>query len=64
MADIADSADSTVEHFANLEIQKISEAASKIPAGCAGDCDYCGDYFVRLVGGACGRCRDIFKLDK
>ena len=62
MADIADNADSTVEHFANLEIQKITEAAAKIPAGVSGECEYCGDYFVRLIGGACGRCRDFHRL--
>lgn len=30
--------------------------------GKPGDCEHCGDYFVRLVGGACGFCRDKLKL--
>lgn len=30
--------------------------------GKPGDCDLCGDYFTRLVGGACGFCRDKYKL--
>lgn len=33
-----------------------------IPAGEPGDCDFCGEYFSRLVGGACGACRDRYKL--
>jgi len=36
--------------------------AAKIPAGRPGDCDYCGDYFTRLIGGACGKCRDANNL--
>lgn len=63
MADVADNASPLIEQTEALAIQKITEAAAKIPVGVAGDCEYCGDYFVRLVGGACGRCRDIHKLD-
>lgn len=37
--------------------------AANIPKGEPGECDYCGKYFERLVNGACGRCRDEFKLD-
>jgi len=29
-----------------------------MPDGVAGDCDGCGEYFARLVGGKCGFCRD------
>jgi len=36
--------------------------AAEIPQGQPGDCDYCGKNFSRLVGGACGRCRDERKL--
>jgi len=32
-------------------------------AGNPGECDFCGVYFSRLVGGACGGCRDKYKLD-
>ena len=28
------------------------------PAGVAGDCDLCGEWSGRLVGGACAPCRD------
>lgn len=30
--------------------------------GTPGDCEYCGHWFGRLVGGACGFCRDKYKL--
>lgn len=34
----------------------------KLTPGAPGDCDYCGEWFSRLVGGACGFCRDRYKL--
>ena len=37
-------------------------AAARIPVGEPGECDYCGEEFSRLVGGACARCRDGFNL--
>lgn len=33
-------------------------AAAAMPKGAPGDCDGCGEYFARLVGGMCGFCRD------
>jgi hypothetical protein len=30
--------------------------------GKPGDCDLCGEFFSRLVDGACGHCRDRYKL--
>lgn len=30
--------------------------------GVAGDCDVCGDWSGRLIGGACAPCRDKHKL--
>ncbi len=48
------------------EENAISEArkrAALIPIGAPGECEYCGFEFERLVGGACGRCRDEFKLN-
>lgn len=62
MADIADNADSLIEREKSEGIRKAAEAAASIPAGTPGDCDYCGEYFERLVFQACGRCRDKFKL--
>lgn len=37
-------------------------AAAAIPAGTAGDCDFCGEWSGRLVGGACAPCRDARRL--
>lgn len=38
------------------------KAAAAIPKGEPGECEYCGYKFTRLVNGACGRCRDEYKL--
>ena len=58
-----------IERAANLttemeeaSVRAIRNAASRIPAGEPGECDRCGEYFTRLVNGACGRCRDKLKL--
>jgi len=58
-----------IERAANLtnemeeaSVRAIRAAASKIPAGEPGECDHCGEFFVRLVNGACARCRDRLKL--
>jgi RNA polymerase-binding transcription factor DksA len=58
-----------IERAANLttemeeaSVRAIRNAASKIPAGEPGECEYCGEYFIRLVNGACGRCRDKLKM--
>ena len=37
-------------------------AAAVIPEGHAGDCDFCGEWTGRLVGGACAPCRDARRL--
>lgn len=42
--------------------QAVRQAAAAIPPGEPGVCDYCDTWFSRLVGGACGQCRDRFKL--
>jgi hypothetical protein len=38
------------------------QAAAAIPAGTPGDCDLCGEWTARLVGGACAPCRDHYRL--
>lgn len=43
-------------------IDAARKKAANIPKGSAGECEWCGEYFERLVNGACGRCRDEFKL--
>lgn len=34
----------------------------KLQPGVPGDCDFCGEWTSRLVGGACAPCRDRYKL--
>lgn len=62
---MADDMDKTDERSAPLLDASIAEArrkAAAIPKGKAGECKLCGEYKARLVGGACGRCRDLHGL--
>ena len=34
----------------------------ELAPGVPGDCDLCGEFFSRLIDGACGHCRDKYKL--
>lgn len=36
--------------------------ARLIQPGSPGDCELCGEWSARLVGGACAPCRDRYKL--
>lgn len=58
MVDEVDVANQQREEAEATTVQAIRNAASKIPAGEPGECDGCGEYFTRTVGGYCGRCRD------
>jgi hypothetical protein len=40
----------------------IRAARGEIAEGVAGECEYCEKESPRLVGGACARCRDKFRL--
>lgn len=40
----------------------IQAASAEIPPGDPGDCDICGEWSGRLVGGACAPCRDKYHL--
>lgn len=62
MADDFDLASSFEMRERERAEQLAREAAAKIPTGEPGECDYCGYFKQRLVGGACGKCRDDFKL--
>jgi len=60
MADEADVA-------SDYEARMVADGLAKVPKAAmgewvAGECDWCGLHFPRIVGGACGRCRDEFKL--
>lgn len=58
IADESDRATDVEERARERSIETSRAAAALIPAGEAGDCDGCGEYFARLVGGLCGFCRD------
>ncbi len=62
MADEIDLAQARAEEDTDRAIAAVRNSAASIPAGQPGDCDFCGTYFSRLVGGACGACRDRYKL--
>ena len=62
MSDIIDVAnDRAAEEAARSEAAARARAA-EMPAGEAGDCDLCGEWSGRLVGGACAPCRDRYRL--
>ena len=58
IADESDRATDFEERARERSIEASRAAAALIPAGEAGDCEGCGEYFARLVGGKCGFCRD------
>ena len=62
MSDEADQADYFIDSTIDDAIALSMRAASLIPVGEPGDCDGCGEWFVRTVDGYCGHCRDRFKL--
>jgi hypothetical protein len=59
MADEIDSANDIAQAERDRAIAEAVAKASNIPLGVAGDCDFCGEWSGRLVGGACAPCRDL-----
>lgn len=62
MADIIDEAGDHIEREAAARQAAVRAQAAATPMGEPGDCDLCGEWTVRLVGGACAPCRDRYKL--
>ena len=62
MTDEADRSQQDSDEFESRSIKLVQSRVKLIKVGEPGDCDYCGEYFTRLVGGACGHCRDRYKL--
>ncbi len=58
MADIVDIANEFEELITENNLAHIRGKASEIPKGEAGECDYCGEWYPRIVDGGCARCRD------
>ena len=62
MADEIDIANDRAQADNERAIAEARKAAGEIPAGGEGDCDMCGTWAGRLVGGACARGRDRYRL--
>lgn len=62
MADEIDVSNDRIIQDTDREIARIARLAATIPPGEPGDCELCGEWSGRLVGGVCARCRDRHKL--
>ena len=60
--DETDRAQAEERHITDAHIALHKKRAAEFIKGAPGECDWCGDYFVRLVNGACGRCSDEYKI--
>ena len=58
MADEFDRASAREQEERDAALAATRLAAAAMPKGEPGECDHCGEYFARLVGGMCGFCRD------
>ena len=58
MADDVDVANNIRDEMEADRVAAIRRRAAEMPKGGPGDCDGCGEYFARIVGGYCARCRD------
>jgi hypothetical protein len=62
--DEADRSSYFIESVIDDHVKEAMRRASEIPQGNAGDCEYCGEWFGRLVNNACGFCRMRFLGEK
>lgn len=63
MADEADKAQDDLDREEEAQIKlRANTTKYEIPPGVPGDCDICGEWFGRLVDGACVPCRTKYKL--
>lgn len=62
MADIADRANDAAEAELQRNLRNARVGEYTLPPGVPGECDLCGNDSLRLIDGACGRCRDFYKL--
>ena len=60
MADEIDKAQELEEHHRQNAL--VNRPRFTLPPGTPGDCELCGEFFSRLIDGACGHCRDKYKL--
>lgn len=64
MADPTDRAQQDIDQYQAVLDKRFEDPKTvyEIPQGVEGDCDLCGEWFGRLVGGACVPCRTKYKL--
>ena len=62
MADEIDIANDRAAADTDRAIAAAREIAALVPTGEPGDCDLCGEWSGRLVGGVCAPCRDKRRL--
>ena len=62
MADLADVTDERTTALVEADVAQIRLKAQQMEPGVWGECERCGEFSLRLVGGACAPCRDKFKL--
>lgn len=62
MADEIDIANDELEKQYDKAQRHFREQVAMIPKGEPGECYKCGEESLRLVEGACARCRDKYKL--
>lgn len=62
LGDIIDRANDKAQAQLDGALDAVRHAASKIEPGEPGDCELCGEWTSRLVGGACAPCRDHYRL--
>lgn len=56
--DDADISQERMEREQALRDKATGGTAYEIPSGKPGDCDLCGEWCGRLIGGVCAPCRD------
>jgi hypothetical protein len=51
------------DYAARMTEAAIERTARDIDPGYPGECDLCGEYTTRLIGGACAPCRERYGLE-
>lgn len=63
-ADPLDNATDYQETVIDDHVRDAMRKCLEMPEGNPGTCDLCGEWFGRLVNGACGFCRDKYRIDQ
>lgn len=57
-----DEVDRATQEVDRMLAEALRNSRAELAPGIPGECDLCGEDSLRLVRGACARCRDKFKL--